>query len=851
REGTSTREPARDASAKDAGAKDAGAKDASAKDAGAKDASAKDAGAKDASAKDASAKDAPAKDPAKEAAKEAAREAAAKAKAEKAAAAAKSEPSAPAAAEPNKQVGPASTRMVDEALWALLGGKADASPKPVVPIEHDKKPAADKEKAPAKDAKAADEHGKKPAGKAEKGPMVVRTSAQYGSVLGVATMIVVAGAALWIGYAAGLAGAGPPPEVASEEVKGIAADLEKGSLAALLAAEEKVQVVGPSLPALSDLFQATLAEIYARRWQSFGGDRELLAKAREKLASLKEARPTVELLAARVVLSTSAADRAALDAMLVESLSEYPASPKTWVLRARIAAADGRTQAAEDALYTARVINPQHRMTLLELARHHARVGAPAAAFSYFDQLQAAFPEDVEAAIERYVLGQVTGRDPSEGQAAATLAGLVRQELADVAKDEAGRVAIAFGVTRLMRGDLAAGIEELGKAESAYKRSAELRATLGALFLATGEWQRARAHYTSALELEPDVAEHRLGLARAMYGERAGLVADPEKVKKVAQAATNAKKASEDRGSFELPFGTVRFELGRFSLVTVEPRRDVFPEAAYAAATKRASGAALQKALEAASIVALANAKVRAGELDAAVAMLDEARALSDDANVRVALGRASLAKKDRAGAKRHFEKALSLDAENVAARVGTASVLADDGDLVGAIEILEKLDRPDLAVPQALVLLGRLRVARGDYEGALSPLERAVELDGGDVSAALALGEVQHRLKQPDKALETIKRVFKSGKAPERLTPVQAMYLGRLELEKNEKRGLELLEEALAREEDAPDEAHFHLGKFLVKRPKTKKEGRQHLQTFLRLRPAGDLAEEAERLLR
>src|SRR5205823_2410383 len=108
---------------------------------------------------------------------------------------------------------------------------------------------------------------------------------------------------------------------------------------------------------------------------------------------------------------------------------------------------------------------------------------------------------------------QISGRDPSESQATATLAGLVRQELADVAKDEAGRVALAFALPRLARGDYADGIDELGKADGAFEYSAEFKSALAGMYLAIGQWDRAKKQYERALEIEPNNSQHRVGIA--------------------------------------------------------------------------------------------------------------------------------------------------------------------------------------------------------------------------------------------------------------------------------------------------------------------------------------------------
>lgn len=798
-------------------------------------------------------KDPPAKEAAPKGAREVARSVAAP-EAQPRDAAPKVKDAANAEPDPNltaKAVGPAPTRMVDEALWALLGGKLESGAGPAAnasaPADHPDKAAQEKPR--GGEVKEKEGGAKKGAGAKEAGPMVVRTSERFGTLFRVAVLLVLIAVAVPTGYSLAVSSSGAPPEVASEELKGVASDLERGGLARLLAAEEKCLALVPRVPQLSDLLTGALAEVYARRWSSFGHDPEMLSRAKEKIEAIKGSRPTVELLAAMVALSTSAVELRAIDKELAQTLKDYPESPKTWVLRARIAQAEGRAADVENALYTARSINPQHRATLLELSRWHAQQGLVGAAFNDFDQLQAMYPEDVEAAIERYVLGQVSGKDPAESQASATLAGLVRQEVADVAKDEAGRVALAFAVPKLARGEIEAGIEELAKADGAFEQSADFKSALAGVYLAIGQWERAIRHYNRALETEPENVEARLGLARAQFGERASPKPGP------------MKKKSWKGGVARLPFATVRFVQRRFSLVTVEPKRDFFPEAAFASAKDDAKGAEIKDRLEAATLTALALHKLKSNEADEAIGLLEDAARLRDDAAVRVAFGRAYLAKKDNAAAARAFKKALSLDDQSVPARIGLATVLADSKDLVAAITTLEPFEKSEVIVPQAVLLLARFRMQRGDYERALPALETLSELRPSDVEALLLLGEAQHRMKKRDQALETYKRALelsprlagaekKSERKHERLGAVPLLYLGRLELERDDARGIALLK-ASAKHEDAPEEVHFYLGKALLKKAKARKQARRELELFRSLVSSGELHEEAGRLLR
>jgi hypothetical protein len=78
----------------------------------------------------------------------------------------------------------------------------------------------------------------------------------------------------------------------------------------------------------------------------------------------------------------------------------------------------------------------------------------------------------------------------------------------------------------------------------------------------------------------------------------------------------------------------------------------------------------------------------------------------------------------------------------------------------------------------------------------------------------------------------------------------VELYYFGRAISGTNERRGVQLLEAAAATGV-APVEVHYHLGKLLLKKPKTKKQGVRELQRYRAEAPDGPLADEAMRLIR
>ncbi|MEO1338774.1 MAG: hypothetical protein AAFV29_24240, partial [Myxococcota bacterium] len=382
----------------------------------------------------------------------------------------------------------------------------------------------------------------------------VRTSERFGTWATVATLVVLSVTGALIGHWVMLSSAGPGPEITSEEVKGLATDLERGGLAFLLSAEERTNELARSAPQLEPLLNGVRAEVYARRWRHFGRDPDMRSKAQEAVEVLAGRRPTVEHLAGLVALSTSAVQREPLLDALREEALRYPESPKIRVLQAQLHAAGGRERAALNALFKARALHKQHRATLLELARWYERSDANRAALATYARLLDLHPLDIEAAIERYVLGQSTGSDPDEAQAVAQLAGLIRDENPEVAKDETGRASLAFAIPLLARGQLVEGIEALGQAEAAFERSAVFKRAVADAYLAVGEFDRAEMLYEAAVKLAPRKRAPSVGLARAQFAKATGLRVDLTlEAEKVAERFE--KRREEGAGTARLPFG--------------------------------------------------------------------------------------------------------------------------------------------------------------------------------------------------------------------------------------------------------------------------------------------------------
>ncbi len=743
---------------------------------------------------------------------------------------------------PDKRVGPAATRMVDDALWVLFGNKnaVDAE------VEGDAAEGAAAEQPDERPSPVrARLRGQSSPARAN-APRVVRTSEQFATWAQIATMTVLSVAGAFIGHWVLLSSAGPSPEVASEEVKGLASDLERGGLASLLSAEEKTTALQRSAPDLAPLLNGVQAEIYGRRWRRFGRNRDLKAKAKKALSALQGQRPTVEQIAGMVALSTSAVQREQILEELRRLEKSYPESPKIRVLQAKLHRDAGRDRAALNALFEARAIHKSHRLTMLELARWYQRTGAHGAALSTYAHLLEVYPLDVEAAIERYVLGQATGADPDEAQAVSILAGLVRNEDPAVAKDETGRASLAFAVPLFARGQLVEGIEELGKAESAFDQSAVFKHAVAGAYLAVGEMDRAEALYKAAIELEPSARAPRVGLARVEYARVAGIKVDRSRVADRIAKRFKERRKGQGIKMARLPLGALRLVPGRFEVVRFVPDPSIFPEVAY----RKAKNA---KTLAAINLTALGEKLLAAGRPENAAKRFKAALNERPTPAARFGLGRAQLASGRVAQAARTLRAGVEQAPDDVPGRLALSRALRAQGRTVEALDVLEVLDRSTVVAPDGLYWLGRLRADRGDYAGALAPLKTVVEMKPDDADAHLAYGEVLHYQRQTGAAYRAFMQAStlnRSIGARKKLSPIALMYLGRAELKRSGRRGVALLKRAL-KHDDVPAEAHYYLGRHLVRARRTRREGLRELSRYVRLAPPGELRDRALRLLR
>ncbi|MEO1234662.1 MAG: tetratricopeptide repeat protein [Myxococcota bacterium] len=257
--------------------------------------------------------------------------------------------------------------------------------------------------------------------------------------------------------------------------------------------------------------------------------------------------------------------------------------------------------------------------------------------------------------------------------------------------------------------------------------------------------------------------------------------------------------------------------------------------------------------------LALADDALAAGETDAARSHLETANshlALAYSGWVEGRLLRQEGAY-DEAAAR--LEAAIEADAGGSAALLERARALNRAGDPLGALKSYEAFRAAGGRSPRGLVEEAQIRLDRRDDTGALANLEALSAFEPDHPSAYVLKAEVLYRQGREEEALAEVKTALKlspklsSGRLPEgvkRLHPGVLTGLGSLTLISDRTKGLALLRGAVE-DDDAPPEAHFMLGKALVGRKRTRKEGRKALARYLALAPQGPHAKEAAKLSR
>jgi len=298
------------------------------------------------------------------------------------------------------------------------------------------------------------------------------------------------------------------------------------------------------------------------------------------------------------------------------------------------------------------------------------------------------------------------------------------------------------------------------------------------------------------------------------------------------------------------------------------------------AADARLAETEQREAPQASALVREGEGKLQANDAAGAKALFERAlRENPRDARAALDLGIANELLEDLEGAEAAYRKALEIDPEFAEAQNNLGVLLRDRGVLEEAIELLEQaakanpnsaaahqnlalaledqnqLERAATEYERALGLApddamtranyGLLLLRQGQKEAAARELSKA--LDGAKERAALlAIGNGLRRAGDPPGALRAMERAVGLGDA----TPALLSELALAQRAAGQdKAALATLEQALAKDPKYAL-AHYLMGNMLASDKKFG-EAKKHFETYLKLAPSGEQAENARERLK
>jgi tetratricopeptide (TPR) repeat protein len=300
------------------------------------------------------------------------------------------------------------------------------------------------------------------------------------------------------------------------------------------------------------------------------------------------------------------------------------------------------------------------------------------------------------------------------------------------------------GQVHLDRGDLDAAASAFQQAAAVDARDPAGRIGLARIALQRGEPAVAEAHLRAVLQAYPTYSYARLLLGGALRDQ--GRV-DEARVELASGA--EAQSIVNDPWRVEL----LRFRTGHKALV--ERAQRLIDSGAPAEAILMLEELRARHPADVEVIVSLSAAYIDSGRVDSGVDVLNAAiRRDVQHFAVHLNLSRAHELKQDYRRALEHAEQAIALNPSIGQAHFQRARMLVLSGaEQSEAIEPLEQALRHGGPNLDAALLLGQIRMARGQWEEARSVFEQASRSHPGSAIAWLGLASAQAELASLDEA--------------------------------------------------------------------------------------------------
>ena len=361
------------------------------------------------------------------------------------------------------------------------------------------------------------------------------------------------------------------------------------------------------------------------------------------------------------------------------------------------------------------------------------RAGDPEAAIQMFRSALAKDPGDEDTRIQLVVSLMAAGRND---EALAELGML--ENLDDAAQLRADLIGVAV---HLQAGDLAEARAAATAAAQARPADAQVRNSLGGLFLSAGQVDEAVAWFEDTLRVAPGdaAAEFNLGRIAAVAGRaeeaearfKAVLAADPGNMAaKIALAQVSWSKGQRDEAIRQVE------ELRSADKSALQPRlllvQYLQAEGRGAEALEVAREAATEHPQNADAVNSLGRMLLAAGQPAEALRAFGRAIDIAPgNAELLLNRARAYAATGEVEAAQQDLRNALAVDPEYFAARLALTDMERRSGRLDSAADHLARLKRSAAPGNAAVALLeGELLLARQDFAAAIPAFETA--RDGG-----------------------------------------------------------------------------------------------------------------------
>ena len=455
----------------------------------------------------------------------------------------------------------------------------------------------------------------------------------------------------------------------------------------------------------------------------------------------------------KLALAAAHAAQGQLDdarAAVARALSIKPDSAEAQIANARLVAADGKYDNALQILDT-----------LL------AKTPTAAQAWLFKGDLLAHAKNDPQAAMAAYRKAIDGKPDLADGHAGVIALAFAAKDLAAVSSqiEAMKKVLPQHPLTRYFEAQLAFSKADYARARELLQPMARsLPNHVGILHLAgateyrLGAMVQAETMLAKVVQLAPGFAAARRTLAQVYLQQRQPSkaqsvlkpiletdMADAESMSLMAQASA---MLGETKTADEYFTKASRIKPDDKRIRTAQALNQIASGNAEVALTQLESMAAADQGT--AVDMALISAHLRRNEIDKALKAIDAFEKKQPDSPVSANLrGRALLAKKDPAGARKAFEQAIARDPKFVAAAGALAALDLMDKQPDAARGRFEAVLKADPKSARAMVALGELAMRAGSAEQATKSFNDAVAADPADAAVRAAL--IDHHLRQRD----------------------------------------------------------------------------------------------------